>query len=502
MPRRLPGASTTLRMRELLATVPRTWPTVTWDVSPDSPLMRKVSLRMLGRAGSSALLISPTRAPMSGAAARALAVSDARINEAATITRMENLLRPRQHVVGQGRSRAVGRSRRGADEIPTPRTAGRLAGSPWSAASERDRWRGLRDRTLCARRGHVPRSDPELFHLRHERRALEAETRRGATRTCDDAVRLAEDIEDVLARGVVEGLGRRGGCRGYPHPGVQGRQLQARAAREDHRSVDGVLKLADVTGPRVAHEPLHHIGRNRLDAPAETSGVVRDEVAHEKRDVLGPLAKGREIDRKNVQPVVKVGAKLSRLDQLLERTVRRGDDPDVAPDRVRAPDPLELLLLEHAKELRLEVQRQVTDLVEEQGAVVRELEAADPSRDGTGEGATLVAEELALQEARGDGGAVELDERATAPGAERVDQAADQLLASTRLAPYEHGRVGRRHALDQADDSPERQAPADDSVDGGRVRRTATPLHGPRRIRAAARRGPRIVGRRCLLCDR
>src|SRR6266478_5561811 len=113
----LPGASTTLRMRELLATVPRTWPTVTWDVSPDSPLMRKVSLRMLGRAGSSALLISPTRAPMSGAAARALAVSDARTNEAATITRMENLLRPRQHVVGQGRSRAVGRSRRGADEI-------------------------------------------------------------------------------------------------------------------------------------------------------------------------------------------------------------------------------------------------------------------------------------------------------------------------------------------------------------------------------------------------
>ena len=153
----------------------------------------------------------------------------------------------------------------------------------------------------------------------------------------------------MLARGVNEGLGLRGGCPGFPHPGVQGRQLQARAAREDHRSVDGVLKLADVTGPRVAHEPLHHVRRNTVDAPAETSGVVRDEVAYERRDVLGPLAKGREIDRKHVQPVVEVGAKLSRRDQLLERTVRRGDDPDVAPDRVRAADPLELLLLEHAK---------------------------------------------------------------------------------------------------------------------------------------------------------
>src|SRR5256712_13365136 len=139
-------------------------------------------------------------------------------------------------------------------------------------------------------------------------------------------------------------------------------------------------------------EPLHHIGRNRVDAPAETSGVVRDEVAHQKRDVLGPLAKGREIDRKNVQPVVQVGAKLSRPDQLLERTVRRGDDPDVAPDRVRAADPLGLPLLEYAKQLRLEVQRQVTDLVEEQGAAVRELEAADPSPAGPGECAALSAE--------------------------------------------------------------------------------------------------------------
>src|SRR5712691_37389 len=41
----------------------------------------------------------------------------------------------------------------------------------------------------------------------------------------------------------------------------------------------------------------------------------------------------------------------------------------------------------------------------EQRAPVRELEAADPSRDGAGEGATLVAEELALEEAGGDGGA-------------------------------------------------------------------------------------------------
>src|SRR2546427_12128953 len=91
------------------------------------------------------------------------------------------------------------------------------------------------------------------------RSALEAETRRGATRTCDDAVRVAENFEDVLARGVIEGLGRRGGCPGHLHSRGQGRQLEARAAREGHRSVDGGLKRADSTGPRVGHEPPPHI---------------------------------------------------------------------------------------------------------------------------------------------------------------------------------------------------------------------------------------------------
>jgi len=98
-------------------------------------------------------------------------------------------------------------------------------------------------------------------------------------------------------------------------------------------------------GHGVVHERVHHVHRNRLDAPAQPSDVVRNEVADEEGDVLGPLAKGRQLNRENVQPVVEVGAKGSRVDQLLERTIRRGDDPDVAPNRVRAADPLELLLL-------------------------------------------------------------------------------------------------------------------------------------------------------------
>ena len=46
-------------------------------------------------------------------------------------------------------------------------------------------------------------------------------------------------------------------------------------------------------------------------------------------------------------------------------------------DRLRAAEALELLLLQHAQQLGLQLRRDVADLVEEQRPLVRQLEAAD-----------------------------------------------------------------------------------------------------------------------------
>ena len=74
-----------------------------------------------------------------------------------------------------------------------------------------------------------------------------------------------------------------------------------------------------------------------------------------------------------------------------------------------AAEPLECALLEHPQQLGLQLERQVADLVEEQRAAVGQLEAARPSRrDGAGEGALLVAEQLALEQAGGQRGAVDV----------------------------------------------------------------------------------------------
>ena len=129
---------------------------------------------------------------------------------------------------------------------------------------------------------------------------------------------------------------------------------------------------------------------------------------------------------------------------------------------LRAAEALELLLLQHAEQLGLQLRRDVADLVEEQRPLVGQLEAADLLADGAGEGALLVAEQLALQQPGGDGRAVELDEGAVPPRAQLVQGAGDEFLARARFAPNEHGGVGGGDGLDLLQDPAQGGALADD----------------------------------------
>ena len=62
------------------------------------------------------------------------------------------------------------------------------------------------------------------------------------------------------------------------------------------------------------------------------------------------------------------------------------------------------------------------------------LEKAGLGLAGVGEGATLEAEELGLEQGFGDGGAVDADEGALATGAFPVDQARNEPLPGAGFA--------------------------------------------------------------------
>ena len=129
-----------------------------------------------------------------------------------------------------------------------------------------------------------------------------------------------------------------------------------------------------------------------------------------------PLAQRRHVDREDVEPVVEILAEGAVLGEVEQAPVGGRDQPDVDPLDLARADRLDLALLEHAEQLCLGVERQLADLVEEDRAAMRFGELAGVIGGGAGEGALLVPEERRLDEGRGDGAAVDGDERLSRPG--------------------------------------------------------------------------------------
>ena len=99
--------------------------------------------------------------------------------------------------------------------------------------------------------------------------------------------------------------------------------------------------------------------------------------------------------------------------------------------------------------------------VQEERAAVGQLEAALALLLGTRERPPLMAEELALDQILGQGGAVDADEGGVAPHAAEMQGARDQFLAGARLAADQHGGHAVGHLRDLVVDQPHAARGAD-----------------------------------------
>ena len=126
--------------------------------------------------------------------------------------------------------------------------------------------------------------------------------------------------------------------------------------------------------------------------------VTGEEALRQHRDVHLPLVQRGKADGEGIDPVVEILAKPAVAHELLERAVGRRDQTEVDGDRLVAAEPLESPLFEHAQQLGLCDQRGIRDLVEEQGALVGDLEAAGFAIVGAGERPFFVAEDFRLEQ--------------------------------------------------------------------------------------------------------
>ncbi len=151
-------------------------------------------------------------------------------------------------------------------------------------------------------------------------------------------------------------------------------------------------------------------GEKRLAASACRRPRAREEMLGEQRDVVAAFAQRRQVQAHDIEAVQQVGAEFAAFGFRVEVLVGRGDHAHVDADQLAAADAVELAVGEHAQQARLQRQRHVADLVEEQRAAIGLLEAAGVAARGAGERAGLVAEQFRFEQFGRNRRGVERDE--------------------------------------------------------------------------------------------
>src|SRR5262249_27476916 len=110
------------------------------------------------------------------------------------------------------------------------------------------------------------------------------------------------------------------------------------------------------------------------------------------------LAEGRQRDGEDVDAIIQILAERPFAHRTLHVLVRGRDDSLVGANGLRTAEPFELAKLKHTQELCLRGERELAHFVQEEGSPLSELEAPLLPRVRAREGASLVAEELGLEQ--------------------------------------------------------------------------------------------------------
>jgi hypothetical protein len=118
-------------------------------------------------------------------------------------------------------------------------------------------------------------------------------------------------------------------------------------------------------------------------------------VFHQFGNILWARSQRGDLDGNNVEPVEKVAAEGPCGDLFPQVAVGQGEKSDVQTPCLGTANPGDLPVLDGAQQLGLEIQGEVADLIQQQGAAVRQFkEAGLTAGAGAGEGALIIAEQL------------------------------------------------------------------------------------------------------------
>src|SRR3954447_6536036 len=145
-----------------------------------------------------------------------------------------------------------------------------------------------------------------------------------------------------------------------------------------------------------------------------------------------------------MQPIVQVAAKFTVGNGFRDFAVGGGYNSHVHSDGSIPTQALEFLVLQNAKQLRLQFERNLSDFIQKQRAFVSQLKPADLLADCSSKGAFFVAKKLAFQKPSWDGGTVKFHKVAAGSRAQFVNRTRYQFFASAGFSKDENcGRTRR-----------------------------------------------------------
>jgi hypothetical protein len=102
-------------------------------------------------------------------------------------------------------------------------------------------------------------------------------------------------------------------------------------------------------------------------------------------DVVGTVAQGGQTKGDGGQPEKQIGSESTGLHLALQIAVGRGDEPDVHLLGAGVAKPRKLARLQDAKKMRLQIKREIANLIEKEGATMGGSDKTDSIAIRTGE---------------------------------------------------------------------------------------------------------------------
>jgi hypothetical protein len=223
-----------------------------------------------------------------------------------------------------------------------------------------------------------------------------------------------------------------------PNPFRKIQRLDSHILAEHEAPIDGVFQFTDIARPGIGTEQVERMVAELLPREACTVGIALNEMLDQGWNVLSPVAQWWKGDGDHVDSIVEVQSEESLLNQSMKVSVRGRYETDVDPGRRARTHGAHFAFLENSEEFGLHRQGHVSQLVQEQGPLMCELEDSFAILFGAREGAANVTEELALQERFGEGGAILREERLAGTEAASVDLARDDFFSRAAFTNYQH----------------------------------------------------------------